>query len=64
MRHAVNIGSCTHRTVVIIADNRLHHQRRSIIAAITDRGQCQQRRQNLLVLPLATLHNSKQKIQV
>jgi hypothetical protein len=48
--------------VVIIADNHLHHQHRNIIAA-TAHGQ-HQRRQDLLLLPLATLRNSKQKIRV
>jgi hypothetical protein len=63
MRHAVNTGSRTHRTVVIIADNRLHHQHRNIVAAITDRGQ-RHRQQNLLLLLLATLCKFKQKIRV
>jgi hypothetical protein len=49
--------------VVIIADNYLRHQHRNIVAAATAHGQ-RQRRQDLLLLPLATLRNSKQKIWV
>jgi hypothetical protein len=49
--------------VVIITNNHLHHQHHNIIAAANAHGQCQ-RRQDLLLLPLATLRNSKQKIWV
>jgi hypothetical protein len=49
--------------VVIIADNHLHRQHRSIVAVITNRGQ-RQRQQNLLLLLLATPRNFKQKIRV
>jgi hypothetical protein len=55
MCHTFDIGSRTHHTmtVVIIADNHLHHQHCSIITAIIDRGQ-RQRQQDLLLLLLAT----------
>jgi hypothetical protein len=47
--------------VVIIADNHLHRQYRSIVAAITNRGQ---RQQNLLLFLLASPRNYKKKIRV
>jgi hypothetical protein len=34
-------SSRAHRTVVIIADNHLHHQHRNIVAAVTTHGQRQ-----------------------
>jgi hypothetical protein len=43
---------------ITIYINKLHH-----VAAITDHGH-RQRQQNLLLLQLATPHNSKQKIRV
>jgi hypothetical protein len=49
--------------VVIIADNHLHRQHRSIVATITNRGQ-HQRQQNLLLLLLASPRNYKKKIRV
>jgi hypothetical protein len=50
--------------VVIIADNHLHHQHRSIVVAITNHGQRQHGHQQNLLLPLATSRNSKQKIRI
>jgi hypothetical protein len=60
---------CRHHKVahtlpmVIIADNHLHHQHRSIVTAITDRGQ-RQCQENLLLLLLATSRNFKKKFWV
>jgi hypothetical protein len=61
MRYTVNIGSLTHHSVVIIADNHLQCQYCSIVAAITDRGQ-HQHQENILLLLLAMLRNFNQKI--
>jgi hypothetical protein len=63
MRHAVITRSSTHRpwssSPTIIYINKLHH----VVTAVTAHGQCQ-RRQDLLLLLLATSCNYKKKIRV